>query len=84
MFHTNLLFTFILFFISSINGDPVCPNGTVLSPTNNMCYNFVNAPATFSESESFCASLGGHLAAVDSGFVNTFLSSEFIEYKTTD
>ena len=55
----------------ALNGN--CPEGTLEAPNHN-CFKFVNERKTFYDAESYCSSLGGHLAVVDSLFTNTFLA----------
>ena len=63
---------FLLVIISVVNG---CPNGTVLSPSNDVCYKVVNGSKIWLDAEFDCLRSGGNLAVPRNAFENSALVS---------
>ena len=58
--------------------DSFCPDGALESPTNRLCFKFVNSHKNFFDAEDDCVSLGGHLAVVDSLYTNNFIAGGLV------
>jgi hypothetical protein len=69
-----MLLLLIFIFASIFYGSLSCPSGMIQGTSSNQCYQLIKTPASWLTAEYNCMNLGGHLATVDSAFVNTILN----------
>jgi regenerating islet-derived protein 4 len=70
----KLILPFIVFLIFDFTSS--CPSGSVSYAPSNSCFKFVTKPAYFFEADEVCVSFGGHLASVESAFVDGFIQGQ--------
>ena len=71
----SLIFFFSKFQIEAQNTVTSCPDGALVT-SDNFCFQIVNDYVTFNDAENYCVSIGGHLAVINNGFTNIFLTRE--------
>ena len=76
------LFTVFILYLSTVVLEVMgqsgsCPDGT-FEAANHACFKLINDHKTFSDAEDSCASMGGHLAVINSSFVNSGIASRVL------
>lgn len=73
MGYKNLLLLIFLIYLQK--SESTCPAGAIQSiADSNVCYSFYSVQLSFTDAEQTCTDLRGHLASINNGFINTFLT----------